>query len=233
VYTVSEVNITSPWVLAKIVCTGATNSTVLIGSDGDFDTGDTGVSISLAPGETITCTFTNGIPTRTTQGFWSTRFGNASSTWLAIPASERQWCSPIIKNMADGVNGPPTGGTGSYSGDVKEMEGGFWSSISKKSTGASRTSVEQARMQMVQQLLAAMLNVGAFGAHDGGLIATAKGVYCSVGSTRGQILEQASLLAAFNESGDSFPFPPGFVLLPTAPQTAKAAANKPYWNTLP
>ena len=135
--------------------------------------------------------------------------------------------------MADGINGPPAAGSGSHPGDVKEMEGGFWSSISKKSTGATRAPVEQARMQMVQQLLAAMLNVRAFGANDDGLIGTAKGVYCSAGSTRGQILVQASALAAFNESGDSVPLPPGFVLLPTAPQTAKAAANKPYWDRLP
>ena len=47
------------WTLSNIICTGATNSTVTIGAAGGFDPGDTAVTIALAPGEDVTCTFTN------------------------------------------------------------------------------------------------------------------------------------------------------------------------------
>jgi len=45
--------------LSNIVCTGATGSTVVIGAAGAFDAGDTGVTVTLANGEDVTCTFTN------------------------------------------------------------------------------------------------------------------------------------------------------------------------------
>jgi hypothetical protein len=45
--------------LTNIACTGATSSTVQIGSDADFDAGDNSVSVGLAPGENVSCTFTN------------------------------------------------------------------------------------------------------------------------------------------------------------------------------
>jgi hypothetical protein len=57
--TVTETPINSAWVLTNIACTGATSSTVTIGSDADFDAGDNAVSIGLSAGEEITCTFTN------------------------------------------------------------------------------------------------------------------------------------------------------------------------------
>jgi hypothetical protein len=47
------------WVLSDISCTGATNSTVSIGGTSDFTVGDTGVSVNVAAGETVTCTYTN------------------------------------------------------------------------------------------------------------------------------------------------------------------------------
>ncbi|NJD10938.1 MAG: Ig-like domain repeat protein, partial [Gemmatimonadetes bacterium] len=54
---------TADWALTDIVCTGATNSTILTGTAADFDAGDTGVSITLAAGEDIECTFSNqGLP---------------------------------------------------------------------------------------------------------------------------------------------------------------------------
>src|SRR5258706_571230 len=42
-----------------MACTGATSSAVTIGSNGVFDAGDAGVSIALAAGENVNCTFTN------------------------------------------------------------------------------------------------------------------------------------------------------------------------------
>ena len=89
-------------------------------------------------------------------------------------------------------------------------------------------------MQLIQQLLAAMLNMQAFGTSDGGVIAAAKAVYCDAAhSTKNAILAQKDALEAFNQSGDSLPFPPGVNPGPADPQGAKAAAIKPFWDVLP
>ena len=47
------------WVLTDISCTGATNSTVSIGGTNIFNAGDTDVSVDIAAGETVICTYTN------------------------------------------------------------------------------------------------------------------------------------------------------------------------------
>lgn len=47
------------WNLTSIACTGAEESTLLIGEDDDFDDGDTAIAITLAPGEQVTCIFTH------------------------------------------------------------------------------------------------------------------------------------------------------------------------------
>ena len=88
-------------------------------------------------------------------------------------------------------------------------------------------------MQLIQQLLAAMLNVEAFGADPGTLITDAKGVYCNTLSTRAQILAQASALAAFNEAGAGIPLPPGLNQGKADPKAAQAAALKSCWDVLP
>ncbi len=57
-YLVSE-TVPYGWNLTDISCTGAVDSVITIGGSGGFNEGDTGVSIDLAPGEDILCTFTN------------------------------------------------------------------------------------------------------------------------------------------------------------------------------
>jgi len=47
------------WTLIDIQCDGATDSLVMIGTDDLFTEGDEAVSIELAPGEQLTCTFVN------------------------------------------------------------------------------------------------------------------------------------------------------------------------------
>ena len=58
-YSVEEVNIPSAYKLSSIACVGAVNSTITMGASGGFDAGDTSVTISLAAGENVTCTFVN------------------------------------------------------------------------------------------------------------------------------------------------------------------------------
>jgi hypothetical protein len=45
------------WSLINIVCGGAPG--ILIGSDNNFDPGDTGFTVQLFGGENVSCTFTN------------------------------------------------------------------------------------------------------------------------------------------------------------------------------
>jgi hypothetical protein len=53
------------WQLSFIACSGG--SSILIGSDNDYDPGDVGVTINLGPGEQIICTFLN---VRTNTRLW-------------------------------------------------------------------------------------------------------------------------------------------------------------------
>ena len=160
-----------------------------------------------------------GTVTRT-QGFWSTHFDFARETWLEISPADRIVGS---KNVGDGAS------------DVDEMLGGFWSNIAKKATGkgkaAKRSSLDRARMQLVQQLLAAMLNRQAFGTNDDGLIATGKAAFA--GSDRSAILSAASELAAFNEGGDEEPLPKGVDPGKANLKTAQKKADKAFWDMLP
>ncbi|MDH5363897.1 MAG: DUF11 domain-containing protein, partial [Dehalococcoidia bacterium] len=56
-YTITESSLPTDWDLTNISCSGSAD--VKIGTDSDFDLGDTGVTIDLGPGESATCTFTN------------------------------------------------------------------------------------------------------------------------------------------------------------------------------
>jgi hypothetical protein len=60
--TFTESVLVSGWALTMIACTGQVSSTITIGSDADFDAGDVGVTVDLAEGEDVTCTFTNTGP---------------------------------------------------------------------------------------------------------------------------------------------------------------------------
>ena len=163
---------------------------------------------------TVTVTVV-GNATRT-QGFWATHFDLASKTWLSIHSPDR-----IIgtKNLGDGTN------------DVKEMEGGFWSDVAKKSDGKTRTALDQARMQLLQQLLAAMLNKQAFGTDDHGLIAAGKAAFSGTDSS--VMLSAASSLDSFNNSGDTQPLPAGIIQGKADPKTSQSNADKTFWNILP
>ena len=155
-----------------------------------------------------------------TQGFWSTHPEYAGEVWLSIPAEERVIGS---KNMGDGLN------------DVEEMLGAFWSDIPKKSDGESRTLLDRARMQLVQQLVAAMLNVQAFGddVWGSGAALIAAGKEAFVGEDRDEILRIAGELDAFNSSGDAEPLPPGVDPGPADPRGARERADVAFWDTLP
>jgi hypothetical protein len=112
---------------------------------------------------------------------------------------------------------------------VDEVMGGFWASISKETDGTKRTKLDQARMQLLQQLLAAILNNQLFGSNPSGMtIDQAKTAFCT--GTLAQVTAAKSAMASFNEAGDSGLFTPG---ASADPKAAKEIADVEFWDDLP
>jgi hypothetical protein len=110
-----------------------------------------------------------------------------------------------------------------------KLMGGFWSDISKTSTGIKRSALDQARMQLLQQLLAAELNGSAFGSVPSkGSFAAWETAYCGTNLTAIKTAQQQA--ASFNSAGDSGTFTPG---TSADSKSARAGANYAFWNKLP
>src|SRR5262249_37126871 len=114
-----------------------------------------------------------------------------------------------------------------------KLFGGFYASIPFKTTGAKRSSVGQARMILLQQLLAAELNCAAFGcsAATQTLIAQAAQAFASGGTSAATLKSLASQLDAYNNSGDSGAIPPALGNPGNAtPKSSKALASLSFWD---
>ena len=115
-----------------------------------------------------------------------------------------------------------------------QIFGAFYSSISKTSTGSKRSSLDQARMQLLQQLVAAKLNCAAFGCSSSitTLISGADAAYA--GSNATAILNYESQLDAYNSGpGDNVNVPNSLAPFQgsATPKTSQAIANVIYWNS--
>src|SRR5262245_24549299 len=107
--------------------------------------------------------------------------------------------------------------------------GGFWSDISKTTTGVKRSSLDQARIQLLQQLLAAELNASAFGSVPGsGTFAAWEAAYC--GTNVNAIKTAKQQAASFNTAGDSSRFTTG---TSDDSKNARSIANTVFCNVLP
>jgi hypothetical protein len=221
-YTISE-NANGTWVLTGAVCySGAEQTPVPAGAVNELP--PTPTAFTLALGGQETCVFENTLPVTRTQGFWATHYNFTNSMWSTkVPAADQTiTCgTTVVKNITN-VLGTAT----------SNLYGGFWSGISKTSTGKARTALDQARMKLVQQLEAAILNHDVFGAPDNGKIAQAKADYCGTNATA--ITNDAGALGSFNQSGEVVPLDPSqFALTPAEPQKAQTTANKATWDVLP
>lgn len=201
------------WDLESITCVLSGTTTTHSGSV----VNGANVTITLAPGENVTCTFKNVRPAVTrTQGFWQTHTDFTTS---------------IFENQLGGSLTIGTGGHQIIIDSPEELFGAFYASISKDSTGAKRTRLEQARMQLLQQLVAAELNCAAFGCSSSTLemIADANEAYS--GTSISAILEAAEELDAYNNSGDEGEMDPS---LPSpgraTPKDSKALADIAFWD---
>jgi hypothetical protein len=153
-------------------------------------------------------------PVTRTLGFWQTHFQFTSGVFNAS-AGNPIWtiCSPNGRTITN----------------TNVLFGGFYASIPKTTTGAKRSSLDQARMQLMQQLLAAILNNVAFGSGNTTTLNTAKAAYC--GTNQAAILNQVSVLDAFNSSGDSQSTTQNTGS--ANPKASSNAANLTAWDVLP
>ncbi len=150
------------------------------------------------------------VPTRTL-GFWQTHTQYSESVLAGAP-----------------LNGTITLGGMTIDSNGK-LFGGFYSGIAKNSTGTKRSAVDQARMQLAQQYLAAVLNCAAFTcpANIQTLLSQASTHFSS--GTAAQIKADASALDAYNNSGDAIPAPGAG---PATPSESKSIADYVFWDVL-
>lgn len=216
-YTVTESSLATGFVLTDLGCS------VNGGAATPGNLGTRTVTITnLQPGAVVTCTFVNsGALTTRTQGFWSTHMWLVDLVWNpsggtidtyshdGMTVAERTLCGRLLA--------------------VDDVMGGFWSNIARTSTGARRSPLDQARMRLLQQLLAATLNNQLFGSAPTRMtIDAAKAAYCGTDITAINAAQAA--MASFNESGDSGLFTPG---ASADSKAGRAAADYAFWDILP
>jgi hypothetical protein len=220
------------WVLTGIG--GSTNtatpySCTVTGSGGSTGTGDLTTqtaTIDLKNGDTVTCVFENtGQGVTRTQGFWATHPQLANIAWFGGTA---------FGHTFPGVASVPGIGDTNICGrpidTLGKVMGSFWSDIAKKSTGAKRTALDQAKMQLLQQLVAAELNAAAFGTvPNGGISKFAQWEDALCGSNTNAIKTAQQQAASFNTQGDSGTFTPG---TSADSKTARTIANLLFWDII-
>ncbi|MBI3572859.1 MAG: hypothetical protein HY092_01525, partial [Candidatus Kerfeldbacteria bacterium] len=157
----------------------------------------------------------NPLVTRTL-GFWQT---HTDFTWKVFTTQ---------------LGGSMPIGTAPHKGFITtkaQLFGGFYASIPYKTDGSKRNPIDKARIQLLQQLIAAKLNCAAFGctASVMAMITNADNAYAN--GPASAILAAASQLDAYNNSGDGGTIPaslgdPGSA----TPDASQAVANLAYWD---
>jgi hypothetical protein len=212
-YTVGETTIPAGWVPVGLNCGAGPEPP------------PTSAPFLVPAGTNRTCDFENTKMGATrTQGFWATHVYFANLVWATlVPDSEKNLCG--TKDIHVGINPLPEGN------GQNRLMGGFWANIPKKTNGAARTDADKARMQVLQQLLAALENKYGLGTADGGLIASAKAAYCNPDSPANTKLIKSFIgqLGAFNQSGDTIAL--GYPQPVAKPQAAQNMADKAFWDT--
>ena len=215
-YTIAETLPNAFWEFGDVSCLNTVDKTVY-----DNTTAVTnGVTVSLNPGADVTCTFVNNKkgPTRT-QGFWKTHTAYTTSVFSKYFAGGMQIGSAPHRGLI----------TNNQSVGQSQLFGVYYSSIPKKSDGKTkRSEIDQARMQLLHQLVAAKLNCAAFGcsASIQNIINNADNSYAT--GPKESILNYAGLLDIYNNSGDTI------ILLGTpgkaTPKTSQSLANIGFWD---
>ena len=230
-YRVTETPIPAGWLLTDASCVSDQNGGFVTDNSG-IPIGNPWVTFTARYGDDIVCSFFDseqGGATRT-QGFWSTHTVLTNAIWNGTPlppGTSSITPVPVIGSAdqylctANVITAIPATGQ-------NQVLGGFWSNIANRTVNPKkRSTLDHARMQFLQQYLAAVLNVHAFGTPIGTTtLANARAAYCS--NNVNNIMAQKNLLAAYNEGGDSVEFTPG---VNATAQLSKQQANIPFWDT--
>jgi hypothetical protein len=235
--TISELGPPPGWTLTDFSCTGYTG-----GGTGAGKLDSNGIPMNwnfiAGFGDNVVCTFVdNNAQASRTQGFWATHTQLSNNVWdgtnpafgTVLPAG----ATPVI-GSGDEVFGPGAGCPVAFTitaiptpAAENILMGGFWSGISQLSNkGGKRSSIDQARMQMIQQYLAAVLNFHFFGSIGESVLAAARAAYC--GTNESAIHAQIGILGNLNQSGDSLGTTPGGS---ATTQLSKAQADIDAWDT--
>ncbi|MBI3397228.1 hypothetical protein HY045_02010 [Candidatus Woesebacteria bacterium] len=169
---------------------------------------------TIALGESKTCTITNNDTPHATRtlGFWQTH---------------TIYTSGIFSNLG----GSLVIGTHNIN-TTDKLFAGFYASISKTSTGSKRSQLNQARMQMLQQWLAAELNCQAFGCSlfTQNLLTNSAVAWANTNTS--VILSYTSQLNTYNNSNDALPISGQGKATPKDSQS-QALSQLGFWDVLP
>jgi len=179
------------------------------------------VSISLNPGADVTCTFVNNKkgPTRTL-GFWKNHTAYTTSIFKKYFTGGKQ--IEVASHRSSITNTQSVG--------QSQLFGAYYSSIPKKSDGKTkRSEIDQARIQLLHQLITAKLNCAAFDCSTSiqNIIKNADSAYAN--GPKESILNFAGVLDVYNNSGDTIIITgtPG----KATPKDSQSIANKVFWDT--
>ncbi len=160
-------------------------------------------------------------PTRTL-GFWQNHTAFTTSIFAQFfPAGMKIGVAPHKGTI---TNIQQTG--------KSQLFGAFFASIPMTTSKDKRSDLDKARIQMLQQLVAAKLNAAAFGASASTLTLISNADAAYAGTNVALILDLTGQLDIYNNSGDNLPLPSG---LPdqgrATPQTSRDIADLAFWDT--
>ena len=226
--TIAENTPPSGWTLTDVSCSGYSGGGT---GAGPLDSNGipTNWNFIAAFGDAVVCTYVNNnAGTTRTQGFWATHTGLANAVWNGT-AGAPVGSIAVIGSADDSLCGIQI--TADSTTEENWLMGGFWASISKlsdptlKGKDAQRSNLDQARMQMLQQYLAAVLNYHTFGTIGESVLSAARTAYCT--GTLQQVKAQIGILGGLNEAGDSGVFTPG---ASATPKDSKDQADIDAWD---
>src|SRR5215469_17211955 len=204
--TITESGPPAGWTLTDFTCTGYTG-----GGTGAGPLNSNGVPTSwnfnANFGDNVVCTFVNNNAQATrTQGFWATHTALANEVWGGNGTTPPPGVTPVIGSPDDSLCGVQITALTTPPGENVLM-GGFWANVANTSTKTKRSAIDHARMVLLQQYLAAVLNVHMFGSGSEAMLAAARAAYC--GNDQQAIQQQTGILDAFNSQGDNLGTTPG------------------------
>jgi Prealbumin-like fold domain len=228
-YTVMEL-VPLGWVLTGIGGSSDPNNPyncTITGSGGSTGVGDLNTqtaTIAAKNGDTVTCVFENtGQGTTRTQGFWATHSQLTKIAWFG--GTDYGHTFPGVAAIA-GIG--DTSICGRDLNTLGKVMGAFWADVSKTSTGKKRSALDQARMQLLQQLIAAELNASAFGSvPPSGSFSAWETALC--GTDQNAIKTAQQQAASFNSQGDNSTFTPG---TSADSKTGRANADIAFWDVI-